>query len=519
MVLLGEILDRNARRHPDKVALVFEGKRYTFAHLQDRVNRLANGLLSLGAQKGDRVAVLAQNCSEYVEVYCAAARAGVATVPINWRFVEKELVKVINYVEPHTLVVERELAPTVENIRSQIPRLENIICFGGTQPGLEDYEGLIARSPSRPPAVEVGLDDLACLIHTSGTTGVPKLVMWTHRNWLAGVLDIVVEMGITGRDVGLQVTPGFHIAFAWSMLVYLYRGCTQVVMRRFDPPAVLDTVERERVSATIWVPTMIISLLEEPDVEQHDLSSLRQVMYGASPMPVPVLERAIRILGSVFTQVYGLSEQSGALTRLPREEHILDGTEAERRRLGSCGQEMLSDWVRVVDEKGADVAPGQVGEIVARGPNIMAGYWGQPAYTEQSLRDGWLHTGDLATMDGDGYFYVVDRRKDIIISGGENISSREVEEAIYAHPAVLECAVIGVPDPKWGEAVAALVVLKPGQTATKDEIIQTCQESLASFKKPRHVSFLDALPRNPMGKVIKEALREKYWAGHGRRVH
>jgi len=254
-------------------------------------------------------------------------------------------------------------------------------------------------------------------------------------------------------------------------------------------------------------------------VEKRDFSSLRQVMYGASPMPVPVLERAIGVFGQVFTQLYGLSEQSGALIRLPQEEHILHGTEAERRRLGSCGQEMLSDWVRVVDHEGQDVVPGQVGEIIANGPNIMKGYWQEPEYTAQALRDGWLYTGDLATVDEDRYIYIVDRKKDIIISGGENISSREVEEAIYGHPGVLECAVIGVPDPKWGEAVAALVVSKPEIQLTEEEIVQVCLENLASYKKPRLVFFVEALPRTPMGKVMKEALREQYWAGQGRRVH
>lgn len=517
--MLGEVLNRNARRHPNKTALVFEGKRYTFAQLQERVNRLANGLLGLGARKGDRVAVLAQNCSEYVEIYCAAARAGLVIAPINWRFVEKELVKVINYVEPHTLVVEAEFAGTVEAICSQIPSVKSFISFGGRRPGMEDYEALIACSPAQAPSVQVGSEDLACLIHTSGTTGTPKEVMWSHGNWLAGVIDIIMDMEVVHRDIGLHVVPAFHIGFAWPMLVYLYRGCTQVVLRRFDPPLVLDTIEREGITATIWVPTMIISLLEEPGLEKRDLSSLRLVMYGGSTMPVPVLERAIRAFGPVFMQVYGLSEQSGAFTRLPREEHILEGTESERRRLASCGKEMLSDWVRVVDDQGQDVAPGQVGEIIAKGPNVMKGYWREPGYTAQALRDGWLYTGDLATVDEDGYIYVVDRRKDIIISGGENISSREVEEAIYSHPAVLECAVIGVPDAKWGEAVAALVVLKPGQAATEEEIIRVCQENLASYKKPRLVSFVEALPRTPMGKVMKELLREQYWAGYERRVH
>ena len=519
MVLLGDALDRNARRYPNKMALVFEGKRYTFAQLRDRVNRLANGLLSIGAQKGDRVAVLAQNCSEYVEVYCAAARAGLVTAPVNWRFVEREVAKVVDFLEPHTLIVEAEFADMVETLRSRIPCVKNVICLGGGRPGMEDYEDLIARSSPEAPPVQVGLEDLACLIHTSGTTGTPNEVMWTHRNWLAGVVDVIIEMHIQREDVALHVVPAFHIGFAWSMLVYLYRGCTQVVMRRFDPPAVLDAIERERITSTIWVPTMIISLLQEPDVENRDLSSLRLIMYGASPMPVPVLERAISTLGPVLMQVYGLSEQSGALSRLPREEHVLNGTEADRRRLASCGKEMLSDWVRIVDDQGMDVAPGQVGEIIARGPNIMVGYWREPEHTAQALRDGWLYTGDLAKMDEDGYIYIVDRKKDVIISGGENISSREVEEAVYIHPAVLECAVIGIPDPKWGEAVAALVVLKPGQTATEEEIIQVCQENLAGYKKPRTITFVESLPRTPMGKVMKEALREEYWKGYERRVH
>ncbi|MDP2660125.1 MAG: AMP-binding protein, partial [Dehalococcoidia bacterium] len=446
MVMLPEILDRNARRSPDKTAMVCDGRRYTFSQLRERSNRLANGLQALGAQKGDRVAVLAQNCPEYVEVYCADALAGLITAPVNWRFVEKELVKVINFVEPRILIVEAEFASTVEAIRLQIPFVRSIVVIGGERPGMKQYESLIAGSPAHASSVQVGPEDLACLIHTSGTTGTPKEVVWTHASWLAGVTDVVMEMEITGRDVGMHVVPAFHIAFAWAMLTYLYRGCAQVIMRRFDPAAVLDTIERERVTSSIWVPTMIISMLEEPGVEARDLSSLRLILYGASPMPVPVLERAIRVFGPVFMQVYGLSEQSGALTRLPREEHILDGSEAERRRLGSCGKEMLSDWVRVVDEQGNDVAPGQVGEIIARGPNIMVGYWREPGYTGQALRDGWLHTGDLATMDEEGYLYVVDRKKDSISSGGENISSREVEEAIYSHPAVLECAVIGVPD-------------------------------------------------------------------------
>lgn len=501
------------------MALVFEGQRYTYGELGERINRLSNALLGLGLGKGERVAVLAHNCSQYIEIYGATAKAGLVIAPLNWRFVERELLETLDHVEASVMVVGKDLVSHIRSIRPRLGSVKTFICLDGVEEDMISYEELLAGASPDDPGVTVEESDLSCLIHTSGTTGLSKEVMWTHRNWIAGVADVVIKMNVSHHDVVMHVTPAFHIAFAWPMLVALYMGSTQVIVRKFDPQPVLETIERERVSTTLLVPTMIISLVEHPHITRYDRSSLRLIMYGASPMPVNVLEKAISLFGPVFTQVYGLTEQSGAFTCLPREEHILGGTERDRRRLASCGKEMPGCDIRVVDGDGREVMPGEVGEIIARGDNIMKGYWRQPEATAETVRNGWLYTGDLATVDEDGYIYVVDRKKDVIISGGENISSREVEDVLYEHPAVLEAAAIGVPHERWGEAVKAIVVLKKGAVTTEEEIIEHCKRNMAGFKRPQSVEFVDSFPKTPIGKIMKRELREKYWDGYQRRVH
>ena len=444
-----------------------------------------------------------------MEAYLAAAKGGFALVPINYRLIGREVAYIINNSEPITLIYEEEYQGLVKITSSDISSVKNFI-------PMSRYEELISKSPAHEPEVLISEEDIVCIMYTSGTTGLPKGAVMTHKNWLSHTVNMVLELNISSEDVTLNVTPFFHVATIWPMLTHLYMGGTNVILSRFEPKAVLETLERERITTCNLVPTMIIQMLECSDINRYDLSSIRWLGYGASPMPVEVLRRAIAIFGKKLVQVYGLTEACPLLTLLPAEEHILEGPKA--RRLTSCGREIINVEVRVVDEGGKDVAPGRVGEIIARGDIIIKGYWRMPEETASTIRDGWLYTGDLATVDEEGYIYIVDRKKDIIISGGENISSREVEEALYSHPAVLEAAVIGVPDKVLGEAVKAVVVLKEGVRATEAEIIEHCKGRLAGYKRPRSVDFVESLPKSAAGKILKRELRERYWKGYERRV-
>jgi long-chain acyl-CoA synthetase len=323
---------------------------------------------------------------------------------------------------------------------------------------------------------------------------------------------MVIELGINPNDITLHVKPFFHVGPIWPMLSHFYMGGTNVVIRGFGPKAVLETIEKEKVTNINTAPVMILRMLNYPRLKRYNLKSLRLLIYGASPMPVEILKKALAVFGNIMTQNYG-STEGIVLTRLEQKDHILNGTDSRIRRLGSCGKGGINVEVRVVDEKGDDIAFGQIGEIIARGDHIMGGYWKRPDETANTLKDGWLYTGDLATVDDEGYIYVVDRKKDMIISGGENIYPREIEEVIYTHPAVSEVAVIGVPDSEWGESVKALVVPKPGKDITEEEIMDICKRDLASYKKPKSVEFVKDLPRTPSGKILKKELKKKYCNG------
>jgi long-chain acyl-CoA synthetase len=516
MHTLKDMINDNAQRHPDRIAFISEDRRYTYGEVNQRVNSLVHALADLDVRKGDRVGILAHNCSQYFEVV-GLAKAGRVCVPLNWRSVARELSYLINNSEISTLIVEREFVDVIESIRHELEGVRTFICLDAEVEGMLNYEELVSRFPPNEPTDKVEADDPCILFYTSGTTGRPKAAIHTHKGILADCTLPHRRLGPDDRV--LCVMPFFHVGgLAAHMLAAFAAGTTMLIHRRFDESAVLEAIEKERLTYIFLVPAMIIRLLEHPNLSQYDLSSLHTVGYTGAPMPVEALRRGVRLLGGVFVQEFGQTETLN-MSVLKREDHKVEGSPKELKRLESAGKPLKEGEIRIVDEQGRDVPVGEPGEIIAHSDRLMKGYWRMPEETAETIRDGWLHTGDVGKMDEDGYIYVVDRKKDMIISGGENIYPREVEEVLYMHPAVREAAVVGVPDEKWGESVKALVVLRPGPEVCEEEIIEFCRQHMASYKKPRSVEFWDDFPRTGSGKIRKSEIRESYWEGYEKRVH
>jgi acyl-CoA synthetase (AMP-forming)/AMP-acid ligase II len=519
-VIAGSLLSWPAIRWPDKVAVVFGKERLTFAQINERINRLAHGLISLGLKKQKRVGILMTNSPRFVETRLALQKAGLTFVRLNTRQALHEHVYVLNHSSTHALVFSEDLREVVNGIKKGVPRIKTWICAPKGEKGDIDYEELISTSSPVEPEVEVSPEDMDRINYTSGTTGKPKGVVVTLAAALARLRNDFFneEILITPKDVYLAVPPLAHAAGVILPIFYL-KGAVTVIMPSFDPVKVLETIEREKVTCTLLVPTMIIKLIDHPDVHKYDLRSLRRIFYGTAPMPIEKLRKAIEIFGNIFRQNYGLTEATQPIIYLSPEDHILSGPEHVVARLGSCGRPALGVEVRVVNEKDQPVKPGEVGEIIVRGDSIMKGYLRQPKATAEALRGGWLRTGDLATVDEEGYVFIVDRKSDMIISGGFNIYPKEIEEVIYRNPSVSEVAVIGVPDDVWGESVKAIVVPKEGVSLTEEGIIDFCRQHLASYKKPKSVDFVKELPKNNNGKILKRELKAQYWKGQIRMVH
>jgi len=504
---IGEIALINARYYPDKRAVVDSPKEFTWKEVNERSNRLANALKGLGCKKGDRLAVLAYNASEYVEITFACAKTGLVIVPLNFRLSIKETECILQDSRPTTLLFGKEFIEITSHLRQNFPL--NYICMGSKTDWALEYEEFIKTGlPSEPSGEDVSGDDPTEIFYTSGTTGLAKGVVHTHRSRLEGVLACVLLSSLDQDDVYLVNVPPLFASIIISKL------------RGFDAREILATVQEESVTIMQMVPITIMQIIDSPHLMKFDFSSLRLIFYATAPMPAGPLRKAIGIFGNIFMQPYGLTEAGPTVTCLMRKDHDISHLSDEEadKRLRSCGRPCLGMLVKIVDKDGKDVPPNTVGEIIVKSTDILDCYWNNREETEKAIKDGWLYTGDMATYDEEYYIYLVDRKKDMIISGGENIYPAEVERVLYEHPMVDQCAVIGVPDEQWGESVKAFVVLREGQEISEADIIQFCKNLLASYKKPKSVEFLDALPRNPQGKILKRVLREKYWKDRERNI-
>jgi long-chain acyl-CoA synthetase len=520
-MLLNNILSHAVKLYPNKTALIDGDVRYTYRQASERVHRLAAGLQSLGVKPGENIAILANNSHRYWETYFVADIAGTPLAPLNIRLAAHELEFIVNDGEIKALFLGPEYLELFNAFKDKAQGIKHVILLDGEAPGTIPYEKLVAENEPLPgPAREWQEDDMLNLCYTGGTTGLPKGVMLTQRNVVSNATHAAM-LGFKSTDTWLHVAPMFHLADAWACYTLTFMGGTHVFVPGFTPQGTLDAIQQHRVTKTILVPTMINFLINYPGVQDCDTSSLEMILYGASPMPVDRLLAAVNIFGPILLQAYGMTETAPLLTSWRPEWLDFSEDPAARKRLSSCGREIPGVEVRIVDlQTGEDVRPGQAGEIVARGPNVMKGYWKRLDATAEALRDGWMHTGDVATVDEDNFVYIVDRAKDMIITGGENVYSTEVENAIFEHPGVMEAAVIGVPDERWGEAVVAIVVPREGQNLTEDDIISHCKTLIAGYKCPKKVVFQsEPLPKSGPGKILKTELRKPYWEGQARGVN
>jgi len=502
---------------PDRTAIVFEGKRFTFNDLNERSNRLANALSGQGIKKGDRVAILQVNCNEYVEAYYATAKLGAIFVPLNFRAKQHELTHMLKHSESQVILCGKRYVDMVKDMGKELPLLKHFICVEGGADGMLDYDKLLSEASPDDVFTDVNEEDVTILMYTAGTTGLPKGVPLQHKSFTVYMLENVQPVDPDIEETNLLTMPLYHVAGIQAMLAATYGGRAIAIMRQFDTDEWLETVQKEKANRAMLVPTMLKRIVDHQDFKKYDLSSLRVITYGAAPMPFEVIKKAIELFPGVnFINAFGQTETASTITTLGPADHIIEGTEEEkekklRRLTSSIGRPMPDVEIKIVGEDGSKMPPGEVGEIVAKGPRVMGGYWKDAEKTAKTLtKDGWLRTGDMGYMDEDGYIFLAGRGDDLIIRGGENISPEEVENAIYTHPAVDEVAVIGVPDPEWGQEVMAVLVLKKGAKATAEEISEHCREKLASFKRPTYVEFIDELPRTSTGKILKRVLREKY---------
>ena len=509
-----EFIRRSASFFHNKPAMVYKGgsptivagQSLTFREVNEHANRLANALAGLGLQPGTRVATLAHNCLQYAEIEFGLMKGAFPQTILNPMLNAQELLFQLNDSESPVLILQQRYAETINSIRNQLPTTKQFICFDGKDPNMLDYEGLLVSASHEEPDVKIDPETLGELRYTGGTTGTPKGIMLPFKSAAAVTRDLMMEYlgDLTHEDRWLAIQPLFHGA-GWYILPVWAKGMTQYIVNDFHAETALEVIEKEGITAIKTIPTVLMRLLDAPDIRKRDLSSVKTIIYGGEPMPVKRLEEAMDIFGPVFMQLYGQTEAPMIISVLKKEDY------KNEKLLKSVGRPATMVQVEIVDSNNKGVAPGEIGEIIVKGDHMMTGYLKRPEATNEVLIDGWLHTKDLGTIDEDGYIYLSGgRTSDMIISGGENIYPQEVEQVIYQHPSVAEASVFGIPDDKWGEAVCAAVAFKPRRSATEEELINFCKERLAGYKKPQSIYFLPELPKSGAGKILRKELRQRY---------
>jgi acyl-CoA synthetase (AMP-forming)/AMP-acid ligase II len=520
---LGILFDRAVRDNGNEVAIIDHdtGVKVTFAELAARTNRVANALLASSLAKGDRAALLMPNCHEAIAIDGAFMKTGIIKVPLNARVSASEIGSMLRDSGSSILFTHALLADLAREAVKGCTDLRLVVVIGASSPieGWLTFDEFITDAPDTPVLADLVADDVYKLQYTSGTSGVLKAAMLTHKNWICLTRANLMRRGtnIATARVAAYIAPITHAA-GGSILANLICGSKNLLLRKFDPVDFLRMVEEYRINDVLLVPTMINMILECKEISHFDISSLDNITYGTAPISPERIRQAIEIFGPVLTQGYGQTESTAVISMLNNKDHLAVNDPALIHRLSSAGRPSFECEARIVDDEGYEVEKGEVGEIIVRGDMVMKGYWNAPELTAETIRDGWLFTRDMGRIDDDGYLYLVDRKSDMIISGGFNVYPAEVENALYEHPSVYEAAVVSVPDPKWGEAVKAVVALKPDARATEEELIAHCRVRLAHFKAPSSVDFIAELPKSGVGKILRRVVRESYWSGLERRI-
>ena len=516
---LADLAAVQAEQFPNHRALIFQEQALTYEHLHQRSNQAANALLAAGVRAGTRVAFLARDCLQGYEILFACAKIGAILVPINWRLTAPEIRYILQDAEVELLFVGPKFYPLVTSIRPDLERLKTIVALDAASPDWPAYEHWLKDASEAPLNGAIQAEDVAVQMYTSGTTGHPKGVQLAHYSFFAIARAFAQQnqrwIGWSRQDVSLIALPLFHIGGLWWAIRGLVAGAENVLLESFIATEAIRAIAAYGVTKTCLVPAMMQAMLAEPSCRDTDFSTLDTIVYGGSPIAETLLTKAIDTFGCNFVQIYGMTETGNCAVCLPASDHTLD----HPQRLKAAGKPFPGVSIAVLNPQQKPLPAGEIGEICIQSPANMVGYWKLPEATAKTLIDGWIHTGDAGYLDEDGYIYICDRIKDMICYASENVYPAEVENILYQHPAIAEAAVIGVPDPQWGEAIKAMVVLKPDTKATALDIINFARGKIANFKLPRTVEFLEALPRTPSGKVQKGKLREKYWQGYERKVN